>query len=122
MIIVSRYVWNDMNEPSVFNGPEVSMPKDAKHAGDWEHRALHNMYGYYVHIQLFIFKTKIQAFDKSYTWRRMKDSSGEGDTTIGLSSYHVPFLQAHRGILNYFHYLLFCHYNLTSLDVFPSFS
>ena len=21
------YTWNDMNEPSVFNGPEVSMPK-----------------------------------------------------------------------------------------------
>lgn len=24
------FTWNDMNEPSVFNGPEVSMPKDAK--------------------------------------------------------------------------------------------
>lgn len=23
------FTWNDMNEPSVFNGPEVSMPKDA---------------------------------------------------------------------------------------------
>ena len=22
----SLYVWNDMNEPSVFNGPEVSFP------------------------------------------------------------------------------------------------
>ena len=39
-----------MNEPSVFNGPEVSMPKDARHAGGVEHRAVHNMYGYYVHI------------------------------------------------------------------------
>jgi hypothetical protein len=24
------FTWNDMNEPSVFNGPEVSMPKDTK--------------------------------------------------------------------------------------------
>ena len=24
------YTWNDMNEPSVFNGPEVSMRKDVK--------------------------------------------------------------------------------------------
>lgn len=41
------YTWNDMNEPSVFNGPEVTMHKDAKH-GDWEHRDVHNLYGFYV--------------------------------------------------------------------------
>lgn len=41
------YVWNDMNEPSVFNGPEITMIKDAKH-GEWEHRDVHNLYGLYV--------------------------------------------------------------------------
>ncbi|XP_051127208.1 probable glucan 1,3-alpha-glucosidase [Andrographis paniculata] len=46
----SLYIWNDMNEPSVFNGPEVSMPRDALHHGDVEHRELHNAYGYYVHM------------------------------------------------------------------------
>lgn len=40
------YTWNDMNEPSVFNGPEVTMPKDKRHMNDIEHRDLHNMYGY----------------------------------------------------------------------------
>ena len=25
------FFWNDMNEPSVFNGPEITMHKDAKH-------------------------------------------------------------------------------------------
>ncbi|EGC33095.1 hypothetical protein DICPUDRAFT_49160 [Dictyostelium purpureum] len=44
------YIWNDMNEPSVFNGPEVSMHKDAKHWGDYEHRDLHNLYGFYYHM------------------------------------------------------------------------
>lgn len=39
------HLWNDMNEPSVFNGPEVTMPKDVKHFGGWEHREVHNMYG-----------------------------------------------------------------------------
>ncbi|KAF0304232.1 Neutral alpha-glucosidase AB [Amphibalanus amphitrite] len=39
------YTWNDMNEPSVFNGPEVTMHKDAQHHGGWEHRDLHNEYG-----------------------------------------------------------------------------
>uniref|UniRef100_A0AC35TZI0 Cadherin domain-containing protein n=1 Tax=Rhabditophanes sp. KR3021 TaxID=114890 RepID=A0AC35TZI0_9BILA len=38
-------IWNDMNEPSVFNGPEVTMPKDIKHHGDFEHRDIHNVYG-----------------------------------------------------------------------------
>ncbi|XP_074986594.1 neutral alpha-glucosidase AB isoform X2 [Caretta caretta] len=42
------YIWNDMNEPSVFNGPEVTMYKDALHQGGWEHRDLHNLYGFYV--------------------------------------------------------------------------
>jgi len=39
------YFWNDMNEPSVFNGPEVTMHKDAKHFADAEHRDVHNIFG-----------------------------------------------------------------------------
>ncbi|XP_038066335.1 neutral alpha-glucosidase AB-like isoform X2 [Patiria miniata] len=44
------FTWNDMNEPSVFNGPEVTMHKDAKHQDGWEHRDVHNLYGLYVHM------------------------------------------------------------------------
>jgi len=46
------YIWNDMNEPSVFNGPEVTMPKDNIHwspDGDVEHRDVHNAYGMFYH-------------------------------------------------------------------------
>ncbi|EGC47052.1 glucosidase II alpha subunit [Histoplasma capsulatum var. duboisii H88] len=39
------FLWNDMNEPSVFNGPETTMPKDNIHYGGWEHRDLHNLNG-----------------------------------------------------------------------------
>ncbi|CAF4944893.1 unnamed protein product [Pieris macdunnoughi] len=50
------HIWNDMNEPSVFNGPEITMPKDNRHykpsqdgqdglASFWEHRHIHNEYG-----------------------------------------------------------------------------
>ncbi|EDW81853.1 uncharacterized protein Dwil_GK25479 [Drosophila willistoni] len=39
-------IWNDMNEPSVFNGPEVTAPKDLVHYGNWEHRDVHNLYGH----------------------------------------------------------------------------
>ncbi|XP_074222053.1 neutral alpha-glucosidase C isoform X2 [Camelus bactrianus] len=41
------HVWNDMNEPSVFRGPELTMQKNAIHHGNWEHRELHNIYGFY---------------------------------------------------------------------------
>ncbi len=70
------YTWNDMNEPSVFNGPEVSMDKvrrchrtyrayprsrtilttaalgvwceqDARSIAGVEHREWHNLYGLY---------------------------------------------------------------------------
>jgi alpha-glucosidase (family GH31 glycosyl hydrolase) len=46
----SLYIWNDMNEPSVFNGPEITMPKDALHLGSVEHRDVHNVYGLYYHM------------------------------------------------------------------------
>lgn len=39
------YIWNDMNEPSVFNGPEITLPKDVVHYGGWEHRSVHNING-----------------------------------------------------------------------------
>ncbi|TKY88728.1 hypothetical protein EX895_002359 [Sporisorium graminicola] len=45
------FVWNDMNEPAIFNGPEVTSPKDVIHAGGWEHRDLHNINGVLFHNQ-----------------------------------------------------------------------
>ncbi len=41
----NTFLWNDMNEPSVFNGPETTMPKDNIHHGNWEHRDIHNLNG-----------------------------------------------------------------------------
>ncbi|KAI9307319.1 glycosyl hydrolases family 31-domain-containing protein [Cunninghamella echinulata] len=43
------HLWNDMNEPSVFNGPEITMQKEMIHHGNWEHRVLHNLYSYLSH-------------------------------------------------------------------------
>lgn len=43
------HLWNDMNEPSVFNGPETSAPKDLMHYGNYEHRSIHNLYGLTFH-------------------------------------------------------------------------
>lgn len=43
------FTWNDMNEPSVFNGPEVSMQKDLLNIDGIEHRQWHNLYGMLFH-------------------------------------------------------------------------
>ena len=43
------FTWNDMNEPSVFNGPEVSMQKDLLNLAGCEHREWHNLYGMLFH-------------------------------------------------------------------------
>jgi len=39
-------IWNDMNEPSVFNGPEVTAPRDLVHFSGFEARDIHNVYGF----------------------------------------------------------------------------
>ncbi|OCT68743.1 neutral alpha-glucosidase C [Xenopus laevis] len=52
------FVWNDMNEPSVFEAPEMTMPKSAVHYKGCEHRDLHNLYGFYQ--QMSTFKGLIQ--------------------------------------------------------------
>ncbi|KAI9707682.1 MAG: hypothetical protein M1836_000644 [Candelina mexicana] len=41
----NTFLWNDMNEPSVFNGPDISFPRDNIQYGGWEHRDLHNING-----------------------------------------------------------------------------
>lgn len=41
------HIWNDMNEPAVFNAYEGSMPKDNVHYDGWLHRDVHNQYGFY---------------------------------------------------------------------------
>lgn len=41
------HIWNDMNEPSVFNGPEGTMAKNLLHENRTEHRHIHNIFGHY---------------------------------------------------------------------------
>ncbi|KAI0667109.1 alpha-glucosidase [Trametes maxima] len=45
----NTHIWNDMNEPAIFNGPEISMPRESIHYGGWEHRDLHNINGMLFH-------------------------------------------------------------------------
>lgn len=45
----NMHFWLDMNEPAIFNGPEITAPKDVRHHGDWEHRDIHNIYSVAYH-------------------------------------------------------------------------
>jgi alpha-glucosidase len=41
-------IWNDMNEPAIFNTPTGTMPLDVRHHGEGvttDHREIHNVYG-----------------------------------------------------------------------------
>ena len=43
-------LWNDMNEPSIFDGPDLTMPTDNRHGGGGglppgPHQQYHNLYG-----------------------------------------------------------------------------
>jgi len=40
------YTWIDMNEPSVFSGPEITLDKSVVHYGGLENRDVHNMYSF----------------------------------------------------------------------------
>ncbi|SCU83925.1 LAME_0C07360g1_1 [Lachancea meyersii CBS 8951] len=54
------HLWNDMNEPSIFSGPETTAPKDLVHGEGFEERSIHNLYGLTVH------ETTYEAMKESY--------------------------------------------------------
>lgn len=58
------HIWNDMNEPSVFSGPETSTPKDVITFGDLEIRSDHNIYGLTFH------EATYQALTERYVNKR----------------------------------------------------
>ncbi|OMJ30340.1 Neutral alpha-glucosidase AB, partial [Smittium culicis] len=43
------FIWNDMNEPAIFSGPEITLSKDIVHYGGIEHRDVHNIFGMLYH-------------------------------------------------------------------------
>lgn len=43
---LNLHIWNDMNEPAVFEQTDNTMPPNIRFYGGWEHRDIHNMYGF----------------------------------------------------------------------------
>lgn len=70
-----------MNEPSVFKGAELTMQKDAVHYNNWEHREVHNLYGFY---QVEYLETQTAVILMEYVWCGTSHSS----------RYSVAFIKA----------------------------
>lgn len=110
--------WNDMNEPSVFGGEELSFPLDNVHYGGVEHRSLHNLYGMTVHKATYdalrdIYGNETRPFlltrsffagsqrstaiwtgDNHATWRHLKASM---PMIMSLNVAGMPFVGADVG-------------------------
>ena len=63
-------IWNDMNEPSVFNGPEVSAPRDLRYFGGFENRDIHNMYGFLMTQATYEGLAKYRPLDRPFILTR----------------------------------------------------
>jgi alpha 1,3-glucosidase len=62
----NTWIWVDMNEPSVFNGPDMTMPRDNLHYDNWEHRDVHNINGMTIHNATYLaLKSRSKAEEKS---------------------------------------------------------
>ena len=62
----NTWIWVDMNEPSVFNGPDMTMPRDNLHYGGWEHRDVHNINGMTIHNATYMaIQSRNKAEEKS---------------------------------------------------------
>ena len=58
----NTYTWIDMNEPSVFSGPRITMHDEASHVGGVRHDQVHNIYG---HLQAMSVYDGLLKRDKS---------------------------------------------------------
>jgi hypothetical protein len=69
-------------QPSIFNGPEITMQKDAVHYGGWEHRDVHNIGGmiYVRSAYLFVLLQIVLSLTRLLFYSKI---SRRGDSSIG---------------------------------------
>ena len=77
---------------SVFNGPEITMHKDAVHYGGWENRDVHNLYGFY---------------NQMSTYYGLKRRSGDKERPFVLSRAFFAGTQRYGKVVSVFHLLLY---------------
>lgn len=76
-------IWNDMNEPAVFEVDEKTFPRDLVHSGDILHRDVHNMYGF----------TQTVA-----TYRALRERYGDTQRPFTLTRSHFAGNQRYSAV------------------------
>jgi alpha-glucosidase len=89
-------IWNDMDEPSVFNTPSGTMPLDVVFDNDGQpstHRELHNVFGQLMSRSTFEGLSKLRPNDRAFVLTRASFAGGQryaavwtGDATADWSS------------------------------------
>jgi alpha-glucosidase len=73
-------IWNDMNEPAIFNTPGGTMPLDARHDNEGEpadHRAIHNVYGMQMTRATFDGMTRLRPDERPFVLSRASFAGGQ---------------------------------------------
>ena len=96
------YTWNDMNEPSVFSGPEGTLPNDTLHRLDGgrrvEHRELHNVYG--LHVQMATYEGQLARSHHSERPLVLARSFFAGSQRYGFALLSLYSTLLHRRRVN----------------------
>lgn len=89
-------IWNDMNEPAVWDQPTGTMPLDARHDNDGQptdHREIHNVYGQLMSRSTFEGLTRLRPNERPFVLTRATFAGGQryaavwpGDNTADWSS------------------------------------
>ena len=89
-------IWNDMNEPSVFDDPTGTMPLDVMHDNEGQpatHREVHNVYGQLMTRSTFEGLSRLRPDERAFVLTRSSFAGGQryaavwaGDNTADWSS------------------------------------
>jgi alpha-glucosidase len=89
-------IWNDMNEPSVFDDPRGTMPLDVVHDNEGQpttHREIHNVYGQLMSRSTFEGLSRLRPDERAFVLTRSSFAGGQryaavwaGDNTADWSS------------------------------------
>jgi len=94
-------IWNDMNEPSVFDVPGGTMPLDVMHDNEGQpttHREIHNVYGQLMSRSTFEGLSRLRPDERAFVLTRSSFAGGQryaavwaGDNTADWSSLRQSF-------------------------------
>lgn len=78
-------IWNDMNEPAVFDTPTGTMPLDVRHDNEGlptDHREIHNVYGMLMSQATYEGLLRLNSFERPFVLSRASYAGGQRYTAL----------------------------------------